>query len=87
MRQAARSEPLPEQHAFIWTTFTTPYEITSLLDGEGFPTQAPALPAGVTHLWVGGSRPGSRTLYWRSDHGWSGAYRIPADGRIELTDS
>jgi hypothetical protein len=76
----------PELHAFIWTTFTTPYEIASTLDGEAFPTQAPELPDGATHLWVGSWYAGRRTLYWRPDYGWSEAYRIPLDGPVELPD-
>jgi hypothetical protein len=77
----------PERHAFIWATVTTPYEIASILDGDALPTEAPDLPDGVTHLWVGGWYAGPRTLYWRPDHGWSEAYRIPPDGGIELPDS
>ena len=79
----------PERHAFIWATFTTPYEIASILDGEAeaLPTEAPQLPDGVTHLWVGSWYASRRTLYWRPDHGWSEAYRIPPDGRIDLPDS
>jgi hypothetical protein len=77
----------PERHAFIWATFTTPYEIASILDGDAFPTQAPQLPDGVTHLWVGAWYARTRTLYWRPDHGWSEAYRIPPDGRLDLSES
>jgi hypothetical protein len=44
----------PERQAFIWATVTTPHEIASILDGDALPTEAPDLPDGVTHLWVGG---------------------------------
>ena len=77
----------PERQAFIWATVTTPHEIASILDGDALPTEAPDLPDGVTHLWVGGWYAGPRTLYWRPDHGWSEAYRIPPDGGIELPAS
>jgi hypothetical protein len=77
----------PERHAFIWATFTTPYEIASILDGDALPTQAPQLPDGVTHLWVGSWYARTRTLYWRPDHGWSEAYRIPPDGSLDLSES
>jgi hypothetical protein len=77
----------PERQAFIWATVTTPHEIASILDGDALPTEAPDLPDGVTHLWVGGWYAGPRTLYWRPDNGWSEAYRIPPDGGIELPDS
>jgi hypothetical protein len=42
-----------ERHAFVWTTWTTDFLISSAVaEGGGLPAAAPDLPNGVTHLWI-----------------------------------
>lgn len=76
-----------ERHAFIWATITTDVRITLILDGDELPDARPDLPDHVTDLWVGGWYGGARVLRFDPRAGWSTAYRIPPDGRINLTTS
>lgn len=62
-----------QRHAFIWVTGTSSLAVqTQLEDREGqrLPTEPPALPAGVTHVWVAGTLSSQGCLAWFPDRGW-----------------
>jgi hypothetical protein len=70
-----------EQHAFIWATMIgTPFSATSWLrvDNSELPTRAPALPEGITHVWVASWSALTKTLAWSAEQGWWEAVRSPA---------
>jgi hypothetical protein len=73
-----------QRHAFIWTTETTDYAATSVLDlDEQLPTVAPRLPCGITHLWICSDHAARRrVVMWEAGNGWRDVYRIPDDGVV-----
>jgi len=72
-----------ERHAFIWTTETTDYAATSVLEvDEELPTVAPRLPGGITHLWICSDHARHRVVMWEAGSGWRDVYRMPDDGVI-----
>ena len=75
--------PDGERHAFIWATIGSDYATQFKLENradEPLPQQAPALPEGVTHVWVAGSMSSQGALAWFPDRGWWRAWSRPAAG-------
>jgi hypothetical protein len=66
------AHPSPDKHAFIWATIGTDYGVQAQLENRdmSLPQQAPALPNGVTHVWVAGSFTSQGVLTWFPDRGW-----------------
>lgn len=63
----------PERHAFIAASFTTDGDAFFALDEEGhpeLPPSPPALPTGITHLWVWTTPGIGRCLAWFPEVGW-----------------
>jgi hypothetical protein len=61
-----------ERHIFLGTSWTTPWAINHLLSDshDELPHDPPALPPGITHLWVWRYVPPGRCLHWSPTQGW-----------------
>ena len=67
------AHPSNERHAFIWATIGSPQGIRSQLERQEdgrLPDEPPALPDGVTHVWVAGSSTSLGVLAWGPERGW-----------------
>jgi len=63
-----------QRHVFIWVTGSSGLAVQSQLEdreGQCLPTEPPALPVGVTHVWVAGTLSSQGCLAWSPDRGWS----------------
>lgn len=72
VRHKLASTGASERHAFVGTTFSTPWAATNPLRDhvEELPPSPPRLPPEVTHLWLAGANGPGRTLCWFPDRGW-----------------
>jgi hypothetical protein len=62
-----------ERHAFLWVTVGSDMGVQLQIEPGGdnpFPVTAPTLPAGVSHVWVAGSRLHQGAIAWFPDRGW-----------------
>jgi hypothetical protein len=66
------AHPTEHGHAFLWATGATDFDVQFALEdrGQALPREAPFLPIGVTHVWVGGGMSSQGTLAWFPDRGW-----------------
>jgi hypothetical protein len=79
-----------ERHAFIWATPTSDMGVQMQLEPDEdhpFPVTPPALPSGVTHVWIGGRMWRQGVLAWFSDRGWwRTPWTWPSEGPITVGD-
>lgn len=61
-----------ERHAFVGVTFTSPGEVFFALsvNEQTLPSEPPALPREITHLWLMNAPSLDRCLAWFPDRGW-----------------
>ena len=88
-RKLADHPDVEERHAFIWTTVTSDMAVQLQLQPANehpFPTTAPTLPEGVTHVWVAGRSISQGALAWFPDRGWwRTPWRWPSEGSVRLS--
>lgn len=79
-----------ERHAFIWATPTSDMGVQVQLEpgnDHPFPVMPPALPSGVTHVWVAGSVWRQGVLAWFPDGGWwRTPWTWPSEGPMTVGD-
>ena len=78
-----------QKHAFIWATIGTDYGVQFQLENRNhpLPEDDPALPDGVTHVWVAGSFTSQGALAWFPERGWwRPEWRWPESEPLLLSD-
>lgn len=59
-----------EKHVFFMTSNRTPFGIDELLRRPALPTMAPALPGGLTHVWIISRYGDATAIFWSAESGW-----------------
>ena len=67
-----------ERHVFIWVGISSVYPGWSSIRAAPYtlPSVAPALPEGVTHVWVASLSLGRAVVYFSPDEGWINTTRV-----------
>jgi hypothetical protein len=76
VRTKLRDTGADERHVFIGASYTSPGEVFVALSEEHVgevPSQPPALPDEITHLWVWNAQSPARCIVWFPGRGWRDA--------------